>query len=133
MQNARRRRKCRLRVPVPAYSQLSNPAAIRSGFWLAIVAEESAACSAGGAASPTFMQGFADAFRSGGGEDFPLPHFRAMPGIFPEAPAHLMDALGDAQGPTVDDARDCGSNFPETGAIRPGSVRAGLTVYPSDV
>jgi len=42
------------------------------------------------------MQGFADAIRSGGGEFFPLPHFRAMPGIFPVAPAHLMDAQGDA-------------------------------------
>jgi len=70
----------------------SNPAAIPFRFWLAIVAEESAACDGGGAAVPFFVQGFADAFRSGGDEVFPLPHFRAIPGIFPEAPAHLMDA-----------------------------------------
>jgi len=78
--------------PIPALCSPSNRGAIPrgAGFW--ILAAESAACNSGGAAAPFFMQGFADAFRRAGDEVFPLPHFRAIPGIFREAPVHLMDA-----------------------------------------
>jgi len=76
------------RSPCP-HSLLSNPAAILLAGWRAIVAEESAACSVPELAAAAFMQGFAEGFEVPRANDFLSPHFRAIPGIFPQAPAHL--------------------------------------------
>jgi len=59
----------------------------------AVVAGESAACVGSRLDVPGFTQQAADGFlKVAQEESFFFHHFRAMRGIFPQGPAHLMEA-----------------------------------------